>query len=290
MMAPPLVPVVLLATVRFGQRDPRERTWPQRIHRWRFECLALVLFVVFLAAPLTIRTTTLVYHRLLPPVWSLVAISAAAHGPGASARPLARALRALASVASLLIAWPTFADTNRYSDLDTVMASMQPGPAVTAVNFRPDRPNRLWSPAGAENHVVAALGSRSLDGYSMSSVSPVVQRPNKQWIEPSDRLNRHPYQLRPDWAFTRLRYLLLATPQPPLAEDVRMALQDDAALLAAKGESYLSESRLPLVPIDMDHASLPISWPPTLQKQMRNMQRELQERDRQKPNIGSEAR
>jgi hypothetical protein len=278
MMALAVTPVALFAIARTRQREPREPTLLRRIHKWRFEWLALLLFLVFLAAPLTMRTTTLVYHRFLPPVWSLVAICAAAHGAGARARPLARALCALVPVASLLIAWPSFADSDRvYSDLDTILAPMQPGAAVMTLNLGPDQAPRLWSPMSAMGHIVAVHGGRSLFDYSFSPVSPVAQRPNKQWIEPIDRMEKDPFQLRPDWDFTRFRYVIIATPKPGLAEAVRVALQNDAALVASKGEWYLFESRLPIVPIDADDAPLPLPHPASLRKKLRDLATEIRE-------------
>jgi hypothetical protein len=272
-MALALAPVVLFAIKRVQRREPSEGTLSLRIHRWRFEWLAVVLFGVFLAAPITVRTTTLVYHRFLPPVWSLVAICAAARGAGAAARPLARALCTIVPVASLLIAWPSFADSDRvYRDLDAVMAPMQPGAAVMTLDLGPGPPRpRLWSPVNAMGHIVAVLGGRSLYDYTISPVSPVAQRPNKQWTEPADRMAHDPFRMRPDWDLARFRYLLIATPKPSLAAAVTVALQDDARLLAAAGDWYLFESRLALVPIDANDAPLPTPHPASLRRKLRDL-------------------
>jgi hypothetical protein len=105
----------------------------------------------------------------------------------------------------------------------------------------------------------------------------VAQRPNKQWIEPIDRMEKDPFQLRPDWDFTRFRYVIIATPKPGLAEAVRVALQNDAALVASKGEWYLFESRLPIVPIDADDAPLPLPHPASLRKKLRDLATEIRE-------------
>jgi hypothetical protein len=287
MMALAAVPVVLFAIARFDRRELREMTFFERIHRWRFELLALLLFLVFVAAPMTMRTTTLVYHRFLPPVWSLVAICAASHGAGAAARPLARGLCAIVPIASLLIAWPSFADSDRvYSNLDTVMAPMQPGTTVMTLNLGPNPACRMWSPMNAMGHIVAVNGGRSLFDYSFSPVSPVAQRANKQWVEPIDRMERDAFQLRPDWDFTRFRYVLVATSKPGLAEAVRMVLQNDATLLAAKGDWYLFESRLALVAFDSDDAPLPTPPPPTLHKLLRDFAREIEETERWDSDLG----
>jgi hypothetical protein len=177
-----------------------------------------------------------------------------------------------------LISWPTFVDSDRiYSDLATLVPFVEPGSAVMALNLGPNPPHRLWSPVVAMGHVVAVRGGRAMFDYSQSPVSPVAQRPEKQWAEPVDRLEGHPYDMRPAWDFTRFRYVLMATPKPTLAAAAEMAITDEARLVASKGDWYLFESRLPLVPIDADDAPLPTPRPATLRKKLRDVARDLEQ-------------
>jgi hypothetical protein len=278
MMGLALAPVLLFAVDRFRQTTADTPSWSRRVHRWRFELLALVLFIIYLVAPATIRSTTLVYHRFLPPAWSILAVSAAA-GSGSSVAPLRRVLCAAVPVGSLLIAWPTFVDSDRiYTDLEAIVDHIEPGSAVMALNFGPNPPHRLWDPVAAMGHIVALRGGRCLFDYTQSPVSPVFQRPEKQWIEPQLRLEK-PYELRPDWDFTRFRYLALVTGKPNLVTAIALALKSDARLTASQGDWYLFESILPVVAIDADDEPLPMPHPPTLRRKLEDLAHEFEERD-----------
>jgi hypothetical protein len=283
-MALAVLPLVFFVVERVRRRERGPRSFAQRVHAHRFDLLALLLFVLYLTAPSTIRSTTLVYHRFLPPAWAVIAVAAAANTRKIGTFP--RALCAALPVASLLVAWPTFVDSNRmYSDLDSLMPSMKPGTAVMALNLNQPS-NRLWGPMVMMGHVVAVHGGRSLFDYTQSPVSPVSQFPSKEWAEPIARMEVHPYDFRPDWDFTRFRYLLLSSPKATIGAAVTLALRDDAVLIGQKGDIYLYESRLPLVPIDADDEPLPTPHPATLRKMLKNVARELEEVERAGPPAG----
>jgi hypothetical protein len=274
-MALALVPVVLFAVDRFRNRERGRRSFAEHLHRWRFELLSVVLFALYLAAPATVKSTTLVYHRFLPPAWAILAI-AVASGTSKTARVVPRALCATLPVASLLVGWPTFVDSNRiYSDLEELIPRIQPGSPVMALNIGPSPRHRLWSPSVAVGHVIAVLGGRSLYDYTMSPVSPVSQRPEKQWYESAARMSGESYQLRPAWDFTRYRYLLLITPLPGRAAAATLAIRDAAVLIGHQGDWYLFESRLPRVAIDAEDAELPLPHPASLRKRLRLVSNEL---------------
>jgi hypothetical protein len=273
-----LAPIALFAAGRPRPGPIAETPW-QRVHAWRFEALAGALVLLYIVAPESIRSTTLVYHRFLPPAWALLAVCCAARpGRPAGAPPrLVPALCAVLPVASLLAGWPAFADSNReYSDLEAIMPTMEPGSAVAAVNLGPDIDSRLWNPQAAMGHVVAEHGGRSLFDYTHSPVSPVALRPEKEWAEAVFRLAGHPYALRPAWDLTRFRYLLVVTPDKVLAGAVTVAIRKEARFLAMRGDWYLFESRLPLVPIDADDAPLPTPHPPTLRRMLKDLAGEIQ--------------
>jgi hypothetical protein len=257
-------PVVLFALERVRLRAGEERSLAERAREWRFELLVLVLFGLYLAAPLTLKSTTLVYQRFLPPAWAILAVSAASHTARVAA-VLPRALCVTAPLASLLTSWPIFVDAHHvYSDLEVLLPKIEPGSAIVSLNVGPQAPDRLWNPMVAEGHVVAVRGGRSIVDYTMSPVSPVSQRPSKVWAEPLKRLEGYPWRFRPGWDLTRYRYLLLYTPSPRRAAGIVLALTSTATLIGSQGDWYLFESRLPLVPIDADDAPLPAERPPTL--------------------------
>jgi hypothetical protein len=278
MLALAVAPLVLfvVSKPRWNARNTTAETVAVRVRAWRFELLSLVLFAIYLAAPANIKSTTLVYHRFLPPAWAILVVCCAARPAGAGAAEgdskrsrLAPILCAVLPLASLLIAWPTFVDSDRmYTDLETLVPSIEPGSAILSLNLGPQSNNRLWNPVCAAGHVVAERGGRSNFDYSQSPVSPVAQRPEKEWTEPVDRLELLPYQMRPDWDLTRFRYLLVITPDRPLANGVAFALRTEARLVGSRGDWSLFESRLPVVPIDADEAPMPVPHPATLHKKL----------------------
>jgi hypothetical protein len=162
-------------------------------------------------------------------------------------------------VGSLLVAWPSFADSHRvYADLEPLLDRIEIGSSVLTLNLGPYYGGRrLWNPVVVEGHVIAVRGGRTMDDYTLSPTSPVAQRADRQWSEAVYRMQLHPYAMRPDWDLTRFRYLLVTTGTPGLAAAVSIALQDDARLIAENGSWYLYESKLPVVPIDAPNAPLP---------------------------------
>jgi hypothetical protein len=271
------LPLLLLVVERVRRREQGDAPWLARVRAWRFELLALVLFGLFLAAPSAVRSTTLVYHRFLPPAWVIVAVSGASH-TARIAGLLPRLLCAAPPLASLLISWPTFVDSDRiYSDLDALLPHIEPGCAVIALDVGPQPEHRLWDPLVAMGHVVAVKGGRSLFDYTQSPVSPVSQRPEKEWTEPLARMERNSFRFRPSWDLQRFRYLLIATPKPTRAAALTLAMKDEATLIASQGDWYLFESRLPLLPIDADNAPLPTPRPPTLRAKANEILREAKE-------------
>jgi hypothetical protein len=270
-----LVPVVWLIVGRFQSNSGSVRTVGGRLHRWRFELLAFVLLAIYLAGPSNVRSTTLVYHRFLPPAWAILAVCAGIHSRAMN-RAAVRALCTALPTATLLIAWPSFADSNRvYSDLEKVIDRMDIGSSVLALNLGAQVPHRLWNPLVAMGHVVAVRGGRSLFDYTHSPVSPVTQRAEKQWGATLDRIEQRSVHFCPDWDFTLFRYVLIITPAPALAAGIEMVFKNDAHLAAQSGTWYLFESNLPLVPVDADEPQMPTPHPPSLQKLLLDLAEDL---------------
>ena len=132
-----VVPVALIAAARAhpGSRSRIPRPVLVRIHGWRFELLGLALFGLFLAAPSAITSTTLrFYHRFLPPAWAILAVAVGAH-----TKTIARSFHARFALfwplASLLVAWPSFAGQRQvYTGLEALLPHMEPGSAVMALS------------------------------------------------------------------------------------------------------------------------------------------------------------
>jgi hypothetical protein len=276
MMLLAVAPVALFGLQRARSSPPQGARFAERLRRWRFEIIALGLVFLYLIAPCNVKASTLVYHRFLPPAWALVAVSAAARTRGTS-RFLPRLLCAVLPVASLLIAWPSFVDSNRvYTDLEAVMVHMVPGTAILAANYSPDQGNRLWNPGVASGYVVAEHGGRAMFDYTQSPISVLTQRPEKVWVDAFLRMDGHVLDMRPDWDFTRFRYFLFNTKSPGLAAAVTAAVKDQARRVTAHGDWYLFESTLPVVPIDADDAPVPEPEPPMLRSLFADAVKQLQ--------------
>ncbi|MGA2448149.1 MAG: hypothetical protein ABTD50_05695 [Polyangiaceae bacterium] len=272
-----LLPALLFALERHRNRPSVRRSWVERAHAWRFELAGLLLLVCYFTFPAVIKATTLVYHRFLPPAWCLLAICSGA-GTRRTARLIPKAVCVALPVASLLVAWPRFADADRlYRDADALMSFIEPGNAILTLDLGPNEPHRLVHPAVVEAHVVAARGGRSAYDYTQSPISIVVQRPEKLWDEMTLRLVDKPLNMRPAHDFKRFRYVVLATRRPGLAAAVKMAFADEARLIAAAGELYLFESKLAVEAVDSDNVALPDPRPETLRKRLRVVARLLEE-------------
>jgi hypothetical protein len=271
-----LAPVGLLLAERGQLRRGQVRSLAERAHAARFEIVAFTLFVVYMAAPAAVKSTTLVYQRFLPPAWAIFAVSCAA-GTAGTGRPLPRLLCAFAPVASLLVGWPTFVDSDRmYSDLESLIARIDKGSAVAALDVGPPTPARLWGPMAAMGHIVALKGGRALFDYTQSPVSLLVQRPSVEWVESITRVETHPFDLTSSWDMLRYRYLFVACPEPSLGVAMTLALRNDAALIGRAGDWYLYESRILQVPVNAHDAWPPSPHPPTLHMQVALVSRELQ--------------
>jgi hypothetical protein len=266
-----LTPIVLLIVDRVRIRFRSSRPLSERIHARRFDLLWIGLFLTYVVAPANFQSTTLIYHRFLPTGWAIFAVCAGM-GTAATARLPVRFLCCVLPIASVLISWPVFADSDRvYKELEPIINQVEIGSPIVAFNLGPQDPHRLWSPLVGAGHIVAVRGGRSLFDYTISPISPVTQRPEKQWIDAVDRLETDPMTLRPDWDLKRFRYLLINTRKPGLGTVIGMALRDEVTLKAESGAWYLYESRLPLVPFDSDDAPLPEPHPATLRRKLREL-------------------
>jgi hypothetical protein len=284
MMALAIAPVVMMLRTRLRSASPAatRRAW---LHRWRFEFVALVLFAAYLLLPVTIRSTTLVYHRFLPPAWAIVAVSAGAH-VGTSMRRVTRMLCGALPVASLLIAWPSFADSNRiYTELEPLLQQVEIGSTVAVLVLGPVR-HRLWSVADVAGHIVAVRGGKSVFDFTQSPTSPAIQRPSKRWVSVYRRMDGYPLNFRPGWDLTLFRYVFVMSPDPAMPVLVARAFGDQAKFIAQSGDWYLFESQMQLVPIDADDTPLPHPAPPTLRHEFRRIAGEVERAKPRDDNAG----
>jgi hypothetical protein len=239
--------------------------------RFRFEILGGAFLVLYFVAPVSIAWTksswagvTQIHLRFLPLAWSILAVSAAPRGAW-DARVLAKGVACLAPIAPLLVTWPEFVASDRiYRDLDRIAEHMAVGSAHAVLELGPIEPGALFSAATADGHLEAGLGGRSLFDYTRSPASPVIQRPEAQWVEAYDRIDPHPFQLVPPHDLARFRYVALHSSEAGRLEIAAMAMAPEARVVAREGDFILLESTLPRVPIDAPDDPFPPPRPPNL--------------------------
>jgi hypothetical protein len=270
------LPLVLFAFERRAGRRalPSETPGAPRLHRYRFEILAGVFVAFYFLAPGTINWTanswsgvSQINQRFLPLAWSVLAVALAPPTEGAMKPPwrLPRLLAGFLPLAPILVTWPEFAASDRaYRDLDAIIAHMEPGEAQIVLELGPVAPDALFSPVTAGGHIVATIGGRTLFDYTRSPTAPVVQRPEAQWNEVLERIDRHTYRFVPAHDLRRFRYVVLHTVDPGIGELTRLALEPDARTVFQQGDFTLLESTLPRVAVDAPDDPFPLPHPPSL--------------------------
>jgi hypothetical protein len=271
LLATASVPLALFVADR-ARRHTNAETGERFGWRFRFEILGGAFLVLYFVAPVSVEWTKSswagvggqIHMRFLPLAWSLLAVSAAPRGAGEGS-VLAKALACLAPIAPLLVTWPEFAASDRvYRDLDRIAEHVAPGSSHAVLELGPIEPGALFSAATAGGHLVAKLGGRSLFDYSRSPASPVVQRPEAQWVEAYDRIDPHPFRLVPPHDLGRFRYVVLHSSEAGRLEIAAMAMAPEARVVANEGDFILLESTLPRVPIDAPDDPFPPPRPPNL--------------------------
>jgi hypothetical protein len=242
---------VLLALPRFRAPASAGRSLRERLLDHRFELLVLLLLAGYFTFPLTLHGATLVYHRFLPPAWAVGVVALARRREGApDLHRLAPLACSVVPLAALVIATPVFLDADAtYRDVDELVAPIERGQSIVAVELGPTKGHRLFSAATAEGHVVALKGGRAFFDFTLSHISAAYMKPEHHWQLTYARIGKAPYLLRPEYDMRRFRYALVHTKDPMRGAASVHAFAPEARFLGHKGEWYLFESTLPLLPL-----------------------------------------
>jgi hypothetical protein len=220
--------------------------WGRR-HRW--EVLAVACFAMYFAFPLTLFSATLIYQRWFPPAFAVMVIVAAPRDLWTRAARVARLVAFALPPATLLVAWPAFADANRaYQDLETLLPLVEPGTSVAALNLGPGDPSRTFSLGPFGGRVLATRGGRLDYAFTDSPISPVVIPKKYRWSESTIRLGFDCWAFRPAHDLKSFRYVIVRTPDPRLIELLQVAMYPEARFVATAGEWTLFESTLLVIP------------------------------------------
>jgi hypothetical protein len=232
-------------------RLERFRSWTVA---YRWELFACVCIGMYLAFPMTLNGATLVYYRWFPPGFAILAVSAAPRD--LFVRPARVALIALLvlPVATLLLAWPAFADSNRgYASLEPLLSRVEPGSSVAGLDLGPADPSRTYSFGPASGRILATRGGRLLYAFTDSAVSPVVVARRYQWTESLVRVGFDSYSFRPGQDLSRYQYVLVRANDAPLVFLAIRSLAPEAEYIAGVDEWLLFKSRLPTIsPLSRD--------------------------------------
>ncbi|MBV9945484.1 MAG: hypothetical protein JOZ69_01395, partial [Myxococcales bacterium] len=175
----------------------------------RFELLGVACLVAYFVMPFSLAGATLVYHRFLPPAFVVIALAAAPRDLWVSTARITRVTLGVLPVATLFVAWPSFADAGReHARLERILPLIEPGSAVAAIQLGSGDPTRTFSLGSAGGRVLATRGGRLSYAFTDSPISPVVIARRYQWNESLVRLGFRPWDLRPAHDLKLFQYLL----------------------------------------------------------------------------------
>jgi hypothetical protein len=254
--------------------------WRARALAIRWELVALAGFAAYLAFPVTMRNgAMLVYQRWFQPAFAIAAVVAA---PRDLWKPRARIalMAALAvPVATVLTAWPTFADSDQaYRDLESLVVQIEPGSAVAKLDFLPGDVPRNYLLINAYGRVMAERGGRLFYAFTDSPISPMVLRRRYQWNESLVRINVDSWWFMPRHDLRLYEYVVLRTRDPFLASLVTIALADEAEPIAEAGEWVLYRSKLPVVPLESREPAMESPAPDTIGDRIGALRRAMGQR------------
>jgi hypothetical protein len=143
----------------------------------------------------------------------------------------------------MLLAWPTFIDSNNVTqDIDALIDHVEPGQAYVVLDIGPLVRWRLFHPDPWEGHVVARKGGRCLFDFSHSPISPALLNPQYQWNEPYWRMQNESSKLKPTHDLDRFRYVFLHTTIEEWGKMSIEVLEPYARFIDHRGEWFLFES------------------------------------------------
>jgi hypothetical protein len=249
---------------------------------YRWETIACMGFLAFLAFPVSLSGATLVYQRWFPPAFAILVVVAA---PRCLWTPAARTARAAAfalPVATLLVAGPSFADSSRqYESLEPLLDAVAPGSAVAEVDLGPGDPSRTYSLAPAYARVLAEKGGRLVYAFTDSPISPMVIPRQYQWNEPLLRIGWDSWAFSPSHDLLRFRYVIIRAQDPARKWMAAFALSEEARLVYEQGDWALFESKLDVLPVTSTEV-LPI---PPVTDTMRDRMRKIKEALANRPEV-----
>jgi hypothetical protein len=243
--------------------------------RYRWELFAAGGFVAYFAFPLSLNSATLIYQRWFPPAFAVLAVVAAPKDLASAAARIPRLVVLVLPVATLLVAWPAFADSSRsYRALEDLQARVEPGSATAVLNLGPGDESRTFSLRNAGGRILATRGGRLGYAFTDSPISPVLIPAAYRWDESLVRIAPDAWAFEPAQDLRSYRYVLVRTSDRRVAELAQFALRPEAHFVAAAGEWVLFESTLTVIPAASPELPLPSPPPDSLKERLTSLMRD----------------
>jgi hypothetical protein len=239
----------------------------QWTRRYRWEAIALCLFAAYLVFPSTLSGATLVYQRWFPPAFAIFVVVAAPRDLWPHEARIARVVAAVLPMATLLITWPSFADSSRsHQQVEELMPLVAEGSSIVELELGPGDPSRWFSMAPSGARILAERGGRLAYAFTDSPISPVIVPKEYQWNEAVVRLGFDCWAFRPAHDFKSFRYALVRTSDANTALLAQIVLAPEGRLVTTVGEWALFESTLPVIPPLSPEEPMPDPPPPQLRE------------------------
>jgi hypothetical protein len=259
-----------------ASRLQRAKAWGLR---YRWECVAGVGFIAYMTFPVSLKGATLVYQRWFPPAFAILAVVACPRDLWTRAGRIARVSAFVLPIATLLVAWPSFADSDReYRDVDKLISQIEPGSAVAEMDLGPWVVPRTYSLGPADGRALATRGGRLVYAFTDSPVSPVVLRRKYQWTESLIRIGFDSWHFTPAHDLKRFRYALVRTQDPGLKVMVAYVLAPDVTYVDEQGDWVLFRSKHDVVPLESPDVPMDDPKPEDMREKIRNLVESLRDR------------
>lgn len=220
------------------------------VTRNRFLLVAAVCLVAALGAPFGFARGTLFNHRFLAPGLGLLVVGLGARTAPSPATRLQRLLAIAIPLAFLAFLLPELIDADRQNRaLDQLLARMEPGAAVAAIEADPDKGERSFALVSTAARAVAWHGGRINMSFNESAISPVLLRPEHVWHESDARLGNNTVDFEPARDFVLFRYALVHTRNPAIRAVAAEVMAPEARWLGQAGEWQLFETSGATIPL-----------------------------------------
>jgi hypothetical protein len=234
------------------------------VSRYRFELVAAVNGVAYLAMPYGFAGGSMFNHRFFHPAYAVAVIVLAPRRVGGRDLRLAKLLAATVPLAFLVVALPQFAEADRSNrELDRLLPEIAMNSSVAYLEADPHRGTRSFATATEGSRALVDRGGRLVFALSYSVISPVRVTHSHRWDEAERRMLENSLTFIPSHDLRMFRYVIVHSRDPGAVIIIPEAMPE-ASFVDSSGEWSLYESRLPVIPLLAPEPPLPSPRPESL--------------------------